>query len=144
MKPFSVDIQYLSPLQAVKRAGIREFVFYRSLIITKFVRKIPCRSTCCCLTTLYPLFQKRPCSNRSMCNNILLNCLLHYNLLIDILCSPKLTQAYTAFGFSAVIRQNGYLIIPGVLCLLCTILPAIQSFKQPTGTTYTPSCLRYA
>ena len=34
---------------------------------------------------------------------------------------PLLTQAYVAVGFFAVICQNGYLIITGVLCLLRTI-----------------------
>ncbi len=29
--------------------------------------------------------------------------------------SPRLTQAYTAFGLAAVICQNGSLMIPGVL-----------------------------
>lgn len=32
---------------------------YRSFIITKFIRKFPCRYICCSLTTLYPLFSKK-------------------------------------------------------------------------------------
>ncbi len=47
------------------------------------------------------------------------------------LASPSLIQAYTACRFSAVICQNGYLIIPGVLCLLRTIfiLSGISKFQ---------------
>ena len=42
---------------------------------------------------------------------------------------PRFTQAYTAFGFWYVIRPNGYLIIPGVFCLLRTIFPVLYIFN---------------
>lgn len=38
---------------------IAQTEIYCPFIITKFVRKTPCRSTCCSLTTLYPLFSKK-------------------------------------------------------------------------------------
>lgn len=51
---FISSISNLSLYSAIFQAG-----FYRSFIIIKFVRRIPCRSTCCSLTTSYPLFSKK-------------------------------------------------------------------------------------